>query len=83
MGPLSLGYLLVAVLVLNVEADGWVMPHHSIGPIVPSGPLRCVAMLVPFSLEVLDELSWRMRDINPILTIFFHVSLIEFVASST
>ena len=56
MGSSLMSCLLVAILALSTKADDLVMPHHSVGPIVPSSSLRYMAMPTLFFLEVQDGL---------------------------
>ena len=65
-----MGYLWFVVLVLNIEADGLVMPHRLIDLIVLSGPLICVVVLAFFSPNTQDKFSGHLRDVSPILNSF-------------
>ena len=65
-----MGYLSIVVLVLNIKADGLVMPHRLIGLIVLSRPPICMAVLVFFSPDTQDRLSGHLRDVSPILNPF-------------
>ena len=65
-----MGYLSIVVLVLNIKADGLVMPHRLIGLIVLSRPPICMAVLVFFSPDTQDRLSGHLRDVSSILNPF-------------